>query len=152
MVSVCAAAPVLPLSLIDTVSRTLLVLSRAVWYCTLEAAMKALISLKVPDSVSVAVPESPTVTPLPETALRVPLGTEKVTVTEPLPASKSLKLMPVTPPGTSSVTVSDTGTVATGASFTGVTARVTVLVSVPTLSLSTVMVRVTSAVALAAVV
>ena len=114
--------------------------------------MKTLILAKVPESVSTPVPEPVTMTPPPSVASKVPLGTEKPTVTLALPASTSLKLMPLSTLATSSVTVMLPGTVTTGASFTGLTLRVMVLVSVLTLPVSTAIVSVTSAVALAAVV
>ena len=50
-------------------------------------------------------------------------------MTDALPASTSLKLILVTPPGTSSVTVSDTGTLTTGASLTLVTVRLKVVMT-----------------------
>ncbi|MCY1297179.1 hypothetical protein D9M70_466100 [compost metagenome] len=71
---------------------------------------------------ALAVP--PTVTPPPEVAASEPLGTERVTVTLPLPASASAKLMPVMAEATSSTTVMPPGRVATGASLVRVTVRV----------------------------
>ncbi|MCY1368448.1 hypothetical protein D9M69_554280 [compost metagenome] len=111
------------MSLMVAVRVTLAVLLIGVWKLTLAPAMKALMSLSEPVSVSaLAVP--PTVTPLPEVADSEPLGTERVTVTLPLPASASAKLMPVMAEATSSTTVMPPGRVATGASLVRVTVRV----------------------------
>ncbi len=117
--------PVLPPSSMWTVSVTSAVALAAVVNVTLLAAMKALILATVPfKDMADAVP--PTVTPPPDVAESDPLLTERVTTTELLPASTSLKLMPVNAPATSSVTAIAAGTVATGASFTAVTFSVMV--------------------------
>ena len=128
--AVSEAPPLLPRSSISTVRVTSPVSSVSVWKVTPWAAMKALMSAIVPDSMIALVP-SVTVTPDPLVAVIVPLSTLSVTSTVPLPASASAKEMPVIAVAVSSVTVivAPAGTVITGASLTVVMA--TVVVSVP---------------------
>ncbi len=57
--------------------------------------MKALRSARLPPRVSWPLPVPLTVTPAPPRANKAPLGTLKVTLMVPLPASTSLKLMPL---------------------------------------------------------
>ena len=77
-------------------------------------------------------PEPPTATPPLATAASVPDGTERVTSTLPAPASTSAIETPVRTQATSSVTVIETGTVFTGASFTALTVMLTTSLSVST--------------------
>src|ERR1044071_8297828 len=101
--------------------------------------MNALIALCVPDSTSEPVPEPDTLTPEPDAAASVPVGTLSVTLIELEPASGSLTLMPVIGEATSSVTAIDAGTVLTGASLTAPTVIVvvaTLLDEVPSLTLT----------------
>ena len=142
--------PLKPLSLRVTVRVTLAVASWAVLKVRPLAATKKLISDRLPDRVSSPVPEPATVTPMPVVALRVPLATENVAVTMLMPASTSVKLKPLITLDTSSVTLMDGGALITGASFTAATCRVMVVVASDTLVVLTLMVRVTSPLALAA--
>ncbi|MNR31263.1 hypothetical protein D3C85_1487630 [compost metagenome] len=90
--------------------------------------MKALMLPIEPVSVRAdAVP--PTVTPPPLVALRLPAATLRVTVTLLLPASRSLKLMPVMAVATSSLTAILPGTVTIGASLVVPTVRVRLAVA-----------------------
>ena len=96
--------------------------------------MKALISLRLPLSTSWLVPEPVSVTPAPARALKVPLpgATLKVAWTTSDPASMSLKLMPFSTRGTSSLPLTgNNGTTGVfGASFTASTCRVRLPLSV----------------------
>ncbi|MDT4805815.1 hypothetical protein FQZ97_386310 [compost metagenome] len=149
--------PVLPPSSTLMVSTTLAVALLAVVKLTPLLAMKALMSARLPVSVSAPLPDPLTVTPLLPMAASVPLGTEKVAVTLPAPASTSLMLMPVSAVVTSSFTAMVAGAVSVGASLTAATCRVTVSLALlapplPVLPPSSMLaVRVTLAVALLAV-
>src|SRR5690606_7843229 len=68
----------------------------------------------------------PTVTPPPLVAARLPEATDRMTVTGLLPASASLKLIPVMALGMSSVTPMVAGAATIGASLTAVTLTVLV--------------------------
>ncbi|MNJ14516.1 hypothetical protein D3C77_87420 [compost metagenome] len=144
--------PVLPPSSMATVRVTLATELAAVRKFTWLAAMKALISARPPTRVRLPVPEPLTVTPLPLVAFRLPLGTERTTVTAPLPASTSVKLMPVMAPGWSSFTAMLPGALILGASLTAVTCKVVMVEAVALLAVSMLTIRVTLAVALLAVV
>ncbi len=71
----------------------------------------------------------PTVTSRVEAAARAPAPTLRVAVTGLVPASTSLKLMPMSGLATSSVTVTSDGMLTVGASLTAVTDRLTSAVS-----------------------
>ena len=80
---------------------------------------------KVPVSVS-ALALPPTTTPAPLVAVRLPAGTLKVAVTLPLPASTSLKLMPLSLVATSSVTAILAGAPMVGVSLMAASTMVSV--------------------------
>src|SRR5262245_3426250 len=125
-VSLCAPpTPVLPWSVVATVSTTGAVPPGAVVKPTLEPARKALMLPTVPVSVSAPVPEPPTATPPPDVAARVPDGTDSVTSIALAPASTSAIAIPVIALAMSSVTVIEAGTAFAGASFTGFTVMAT---------------------------
>ena len=111
--------PVLPPSLMLAVSVTSAVALAAVVKLTLLPAIKVLMLLMLPVRVN-ALLVPPIVTPPPLVAARLPEVTDRVTVTELLPASTSLKLMPVMALGVSSVTPMVIGAVTSGASLTAV--------------------------------
>ncbi len=123
---------VLPPSLIPTVSVTSEVALLAVVKTTPAAAINALISLMLPVRV-MALLVPPTVTPPALVALRLPLGTDRVTLTSALPASASENEMPVSAPGISSVMAMDGGAVITGASLTALTTMSKVSLTLPPL-------------------
>ena len=97
-----------------------------------------LIAASVPVKVSaLAVP--PTTTPLPDTAVKLPAGTESVMVTLPAPASTSPKLKPVSLVATSSVTAMLAGDVMVGVSLTAITLLIVTVAGAeiaPTLSVT----------------
>ena len=150
--------PVLPWSLVATVSVTAEVALAAVVKVTFEAATKALRLVALPVRTRVPVPDPTTVTPPPAVAASAPLPTDRVTCRFAEPASTSATEMPVSAVATSSVTAIEAGTVLTGASLIAVTLSVTLSVSVrvpplPVLPWSLVLtVSVTAPSALAAVV
>jgi hypothetical protein len=84
----------------------------------------------------VPVPLPVTVTPAPEAAVKDPAGTLSVTRMGLAPASTSLICSPVMPTVVSSSVVQPVGSVLTGASFTAVTASVSVEVAVAVPSLT----------------
>ena len=121
--------PLLPPSLMPTLSVTLVVLLLAVRNDTFPAAIKALILAIEPVSVSDVPLTALTVTPEPLRALSVPLFTANEATTDALPASTSEKLMPVRVVGRSSVTPIVPGAVMAGASFTATTLTVEAIAS-----------------------
>ncbi|MNJ69726.1 hypothetical protein D3C77_661110 [compost metagenome] len=97
---------------------TLAVVLAAPRKVTLLEAMKALMSATLPSSVRLPVPEPLTDTPLPDSALSLPLATDNSSDTGDCPASISAIEMPVTAPGMSSVTLITGTAVMSGASLT----------------------------------
>ena len=124
--------PELPPSLISMVSVTSEVTLLAVVNTTPAAEINVLMSLMLPVRV-MALLVPPTVTPAALVALRLPLGTDRVTVTGEVPASTSLKLMPLRSPGSSSKMAMDGGAVITGASLTALTTISKVSLTLPPL-------------------
>ena len=124
--------PELPPSLISMVSVTSEVTLLAVVNTTPAAEINVLMSLMLPVRV-MALLVPPTVTPPALVALRLPLGTDRVTLTSALPASASENEMPVSAPGISSVMAMDGGAVITGASLTALTTMSKVSLTLPPL-------------------
>ena len=82
------------------------------------AAIKVLILVCVPLSVTEPVPLPPTVTPLPVVAANVPAAADRVTVIGLAPESGSATLMPVSAVAVSWLMLCEAGAVRTGASLT----------------------------------
>ncbi len=89
MASIAPPDPVLPPSLVVMVNVTSAVALSAGLNVGGVALRNALMSVRFPDSVSAAVPLSPTVTPVPPVADSVPSLTESVTLIAAVPASTS---------------------------------------------------------------
>jgi hypothetical protein len=122
--------PVLPPSSTPTERVTEVVESPAPRNPTFEPARKAFTSVTVPDSVTVPVPSPAAATPPPEVASNWPEPTERVTVIPLGSASGSPKEIPVSAVVTSSVTAMLAGAVIVGSSFTPVTTRFVLALSV----------------------
>ena len=121
VLAVWAEPPLLPLSLIPMVSVTFEVAFGAVTQEIPEPLKNVFKFAKLPEIVKEVVPEPETMTPPPLVANKVPLGTLKLEVRLPLPASTSVKLIPVRAVTTSSKTVMEPRALIRGASFVDAT-------------------------------